>query len=209
MHEMSTGMWHEQFKRTAGHPFRGSAAKDFVKDTDDVHPGFLLPSFTIERAREALLWSFIVGRVGGSGTLPGGWWENGEYHVQDVKGQGKAGHNAVDDDSWSPEVHGRRAWDELGGSWGKRSILVSVFTRDTLDRERIDLTANTPQFNEDGEVMKSMNVNYTWSKFSSTSFVLYFSRLTLPFRLYGRLSIFIPQTQQARIPSPAYTWHRS
>ena len=36
-----------------------------VKDGDDVHPEFLFGSFVVERWREALLWSWIVGSVGG------------------------------------------------------------------------------------------------------------------------------------------------
>ncbi|KZV61927.1 hypothetical protein PENSPDRAFT_271833 [Peniophora sp. CONT] len=51
----------EAFTRTALRPMRD------VHRTDpgDLHTAFLLPQFTIERHREALLWSWAVGRMGG------------------------------------------------------------------------------------------------------------------------------------------------
>ena len=51
----------EAFLRTASRPMR-----DVHKtDPGDIHTAWLLPHFTIERHREALLWSWTVGRLGG------------------------------------------------------------------------------------------------------------------------------------------------
>ncbi|GBE85251.1 3-O-alpha-D-mannopyranosyl-alpha-D-mannopyranose xylosylphosphotransferase [Sparassis crispa] len=59
LHEMAL-MWPGQFALTATHAFRETQGGD-----GDVNTMFLLSHFVVERAREALLWSWIVGRVGG------------------------------------------------------------------------------------------------------------------------------------------------
>ncbi|KAK0496003.1 hypothetical protein EDD18DRAFT_1390447 [Armillaria luteobubalina] len=135
MHEMSTGMWSKEFSATARRPFRGmngrptetEPAPKRVSDGDDVHPGFMFSNFLIDRGREALLWSWAVGRIGGKGTpskdqeIP--YWPD-------------------NDDRWDPELHGTRAWKELGGIIGKAKIVVRVPRRETLDHDRVESLTN-------------------------------------------------------------------
>lgn len=64
LHEMGL-MWSSQFRETATHPFR-----ETVSGNADPSMMFMLAHFTVERWREALLWSFIVGK---HGTLDDRW----------------------------------------------------------------------------------------------------------------------------------------
>ncbi|KZT00163.1 uncharacterized protein LAESUDRAFT_764853 [Laetiporus sulphureus 93-53] len=66
LHEMAT-IWPESFAASATHPFRETANGD-----GDVNAFFMHAHFIVERAREALLWSWVVGRVG---ALNGTWGE--------------------------------------------------------------------------------------------------------------------------------------
>lgn len=59
LHEMEM-MWPGSFARTATHRFRETMAGD-----GDVNSMFMHSHFVVERAREALLWAWIVGRIGG------------------------------------------------------------------------------------------------------------------------------------------------
>ncbi|KZS99795.1 uncharacterized protein LAESUDRAFT_732875, partial [Laetiporus sulphureus 93-53] len=65
LHEMAT--WPQSFAASAAHPFRETADGD-----GDVNAFFMHAHFIVERAREALLWSWVVGRVG---ALNGTWGE--------------------------------------------------------------------------------------------------------------------------------------
>ncbi|KAG7448582.1 uncharacterized protein BT62DRAFT_992613 [Guyanagaster necrorhizus] len=135
MHEMSAGMWSKEFRATAHRPFRGmngqptetDPAPKHVPDGDDVHPGFMFSNYLIDRAREALLWSWVVGRIGGNGTM----------HVDRENTQ-----RSDNDDRWEPEMHGARAWKELGGLVGKAKIVVRVPQRETLDHDRVENLVN-------------------------------------------------------------------
>lgn len=53
-------IWPDAFARTATHLFRETQNGD-----GDVNTMFMLTHFIVERAREALLWSWVVGRIGG------------------------------------------------------------------------------------------------------------------------------------------------
>ncbi|KAK0436583.1 hypothetical protein EV421DRAFT_1831355 [Armillaria borealis] len=136
MHEMAVGMWAQEFEATARRPFRGMnghpTATDKspkpVQDGDDVHPGFLFSNYLIDRAREALLWSWIVGRIGGNGT--------------------PSGYEDEDEDLWIPDLHGRRAWQELGGDWNSTRLRVQQPIRETLDQDRVEDTVHSTR--EDG-----------------------------------------------------------
>lgn len=57
-------MWGAEMERTAGHRFRGM-------EGGDAYGVFLAMHLGVERWREALLWAFIVGRVGGAGDAWG------------------------------------------------------------------------------------------------------------------------------------------
>ncbi|KAK0458963.1 uncharacterized protein EV420DRAFT_1479618 [Desarmillaria tabescens] len=135
MHEMSVGMWSEEFRATAHHPFRGmngrptetDPAPEHARDGDDVHPGFMFSNYLIDRGREALLWSWVVGRIGGKGTL------SVNQETPDWLDS---------DDRWDPELHGARAWEELGGVVGKAKIVVQVPKRETLDHNRVESLVN-------------------------------------------------------------------
>ena len=58
LHEIDT-IWADQWARTASHPFRETQGGD-----SDPSIMFMLVHFTIERWREALLWSWVVGKHG-------------------------------------------------------------------------------------------------------------------------------------------------
>ncbi|KAK0232724.1 hypothetical protein IW262DRAFT_1257949 [Armillaria fumosa] len=117
MNEMAAGMWAEEFNATARRPFRDST---LVPDGDDVHPGFMFGNFLVDRAREALLWSWVVARIGGNGTPPS------EDHDWD------------DEDAWATEVHAYRAWSEIGGEPGATSVSVAQPERETLSHDRVE-----------------------------------------------------------------------
>ena len=52
-------VWPEEIAETATHAFRETEA-----GKGDFYQMFILAHYTIERAREALLWSWVVGRIG-------------------------------------------------------------------------------------------------------------------------------------------------
>ena len=56
-------IWEDEFSATAEHKFRGM--KEPETGSGDAHMTFLLTHFVVERWREALLWSWVVGRIGG------------------------------------------------------------------------------------------------------------------------------------------------
>ncbi|KZT09088.1 uncharacterized protein LAESUDRAFT_537492 [Laetiporus sulphureus 93-53] len=66
LHEMAV-MWPESFAKTATHTFRETERGD-----GDVYALFMHAHFVVERAREALLWAWVVARVGG---VDGNWGE--------------------------------------------------------------------------------------------------------------------------------------
>jgi hypothetical protein len=57
LHEMARALWPAELARTAAHRFRGARG--------DVYMMFAFVHFVVERHREALLWAFVVGRIGG------------------------------------------------------------------------------------------------------------------------------------------------
>ena len=59
LHEIDT-IWANQWAKTASHPFRETQSGD-----SDPSIMFMLVHFTIERWREALLWSWVIGKHGG------------------------------------------------------------------------------------------------------------------------------------------------
>ena len=128
MHELSLGMWRKEFSETARRPLRGMNGhyggrgghhgSAHSRGGDDVHSSFLFGNYVVERWREALLWTWVVARIGaGTGT-------------EDTSG--------TVDDTWDQNIHGRRAWAELGGAYGSYRITVSTGRRDTLDRRRVE-----------------------------------------------------------------------
>ncbi|KAG7450868.1 uncharacterized protein BT62DRAFT_1001714 [Guyanagaster necrorhizus] len=131
MNEMAAGMWAEEFNATARRPFRGmnghgapGGDSSPVPDGDDVHPGFMFGNFLIDRAREALLWSWVVARIGGNGTPPS---------------EGRAWD---DEDAWT-YVHAYRAWSEIGGEAGAASVSVAQPERETLSYVRVEDTVHS------------------------------------------------------------------
>lgn len=58
LHEISK-IWEEDLSRTASHAFRSKSSED-----PDVHIAFLMSHYVVERWREVLLWSYIVGSIG-------------------------------------------------------------------------------------------------------------------------------------------------
>ncbi|CCM00622.1 uncharacterized protein FIBRA_02658 [Fibroporia radiculosa] len=65
LHEM-TMMWPESFAQSALHHFRETEGGD-----GDVNAMFMHSHFVVERAREALLWSWVVARIGSDDDLWG------------------------------------------------------------------------------------------------------------------------------------------
>lgn len=55
-------IWSSALARTASHAFRS-----YVKTDPDVSTTLLHTQYVVERWREALLWSWVVGRIGGDG----------------------------------------------------------------------------------------------------------------------------------------------
>ena len=55
-----SAMWGEHFERAAVHPFR-----ETVAGAGDVSMLFLMVHFLVERWREALLWTWVIGKHGG------------------------------------------------------------------------------------------------------------------------------------------------
>ncbi|KAG9050664.1 hypothetical protein FS837_003391 [Tulasnella sp. UAMH 9824] len=58
LHEISK-IWEEDLSLTASHAFRSKTSQD-----PDVHIAFLMSHYVVERWREVLLWSYIVGSIG-------------------------------------------------------------------------------------------------------------------------------------------------
>ncbi|KAG8916073.1 hypothetical protein FRC01_003395 [Tulasnella sp. 417] len=58
LHEISR-IWEDDLSRTASHRFRSRTSED-----PDVHIAFLMSHYVVERWREMLLWSYIVGSIG-------------------------------------------------------------------------------------------------------------------------------------------------
>ncbi|KAF8588238.1 hypothetical protein K439DRAFT_1613668 [Ramaria rubella] len=56
-------IWEDELRATAAHKFRGM--KDPETGAGDAYMSFLLTHMVVERWREALLWSWVVGRIGG------------------------------------------------------------------------------------------------------------------------------------------------
>ena len=60
LHEIST-IWYNQLSQTSSHPFRETQSGE-----SDPSMMFMFNHFIIERWREGLLWSWVVGKHGGS-----------------------------------------------------------------------------------------------------------------------------------------------
>lgn len=56
-------IWEDEFRMTAEHKFRGM--RDPYTGAGDAYMSFLLTHLVVERWREALLWSWVIGRIGG------------------------------------------------------------------------------------------------------------------------------------------------
>lgn len=69
LHEVSE-MWPQEMARTAAHKFRGMGSGDGQGEAD-AYGVFLALHLGVERWREALLWSFIVARIGSDGDAWG------------------------------------------------------------------------------------------------------------------------------------------
>lgn len=63
-------IWPEEMSRTAVHRFRGMGSED-GQGEGDAYGVFLAMHLGVERWREALLWSFVVARIGDSGDAWG------------------------------------------------------------------------------------------------------------------------------------------
>ncbi|OSX57791.1 hypothetical protein POSPLADRAFT_1067806 [Postia placenta MAD-698-R-SB12] len=97
-------IWPDTFARSASHRFRETAGPGAPSDINTL---FLHGHFIVERAREAMLWSWTVARIGGV------------------------------DDAWGEE-EARRAWEELGGTWGEETLEVRAAWRSTLRKQRVE-----------------------------------------------------------------------
>ena len=100
-------MWSDEFATTARHKFRG--------ERGDAYMMFGFVHFVVERHREALLWTYIVGKLGGDKDE---WGMEQQRRVWAEVGGG--GDGTVDD-------------SVVGG----RIITVHVTERKTLDEERV------------------------------------------------------------------------
>lgn len=138
VHELTSGVFRDAFQETSRHPFRGMQTSD-SRSTDsqstgqyDAHLGYLFGNFVVERWREALLWTWVVAKIGGSGT--------GKAFFEGVAADGAFKND--DDDKWETDLHGRRAWVDLGGDELRPSLEVTLSRRDTVDFRRVDHTLN-------------------------------------------------------------------
>lgn len=104
----AAAIWPTAFARSATHAFRETAGPG---TPSDVNTMFLHAHMLVERAREALLWTWVVAHVG---TLDDGW---GDAEARQA---------------WA-ELGG--AWDVPEG--GKREVEVRAGRRTTLERERV------------------------------------------------------------------------
>lgn len=97
-------VWPSWLAKSATHAFRETEGGD-----GDFYQMFVFAHFVVERAREALLWSWVVGRIGGT------------------------------DDSWSPRDFDRAWAELGGGWEGDHSheIHVESPVRGTLDMDRV------------------------------------------------------------------------
>ncbi|KZT11751.1 uncharacterized protein LAESUDRAFT_641601 [Laetiporus sulphureus 93-53] len=104
-------IWRAAFARSAAHPFRETAGPG---DPADINTLFLHGHFLVERAREGMIWSWVVGRVGG---------------VADEWGLGEARR------AWE-ELGG--VWEGEGPS--AREVYVRSGYRETLEGGRVEET---------------------------------------------------------------------
>lgn len=104
-------VWSDEFAATARHKFRG--------ERGDAYMMFGFVHFVVERHREALLWTYIVGRIGGDRDE---WGPEQWRRVWTVLG---GGGNTVND----PVV-------------GGRTVTVHVTERKTLAEERVGAAFN-------------------------------------------------------------------
>ncbi|PCH40329.1 hypothetical protein WOLCODRAFT_136778 [Wolfiporia cocos MD-104 SS10] len=109
LNELET-VWPEAFARSASHPFRETMGPGAPSDINTM---LLHAHYIVERAREALLWSWVVARIGPTDDL---WGENQARRA------------------WE-ELGG--VWE---GTEGERAIEVVSGRRNTLEKERIEYT---------------------------------------------------------------------
>lgn len=161
-HELTTGVFREAFQETSKHPLRGmhtnrdSSTGWQVPGKYDAHLGYLFGNFVVERYREALLWSWVVGKIGGGGTSndffkgatfgeSSGVPADEVFDDEDnVIFESWARADRDPDDQWESYLHGRRAWSELGGDEYSQSLKVTLTRRDSLDFRRVDKTLKRP-----------------------------------------------------------------
>ena len=99
-------VWSDEFATTARHKFRG--------ERGDAYMMFGFVHFVVERHREALLWTYVVGRIGGDRD------EWGTEQLRRVWAEVGGSGDAVDD-------------SVVGG----RTVTVHVTKRTTLNEERV------------------------------------------------------------------------
>ncbi|KAI0671047.1 hypothetical protein C8Q78DRAFT_973893 [Trametes maxima] len=101
-------IWPEEIAKTATHPFR-----ETVRGEGDFYQMFVHAHFIVERAREAMLWTWVVGRIGG---------------LDDSWGADEASR------AWG-ELGGLKAGDDSA-----HELHVEAYPRETLDPERVKAT---------------------------------------------------------------------
>ncbi|KAF8607028.1 hypothetical protein BDV93DRAFT_520623 [Ceratobasidium sp. AG-I] len=111
--------WSEETLLVESRPFRGMKHMDWFGTGEshitggsaDMYMVFLEHHWVVERWREALLWSWVVGR--------------GQHRA--------ANHHESNADAWTKSI-AREAWKELGGSADKSVLEVRRARRGTLDK---------------------------------------------------------------------------
>jgi len=101
LHEISQ-VWSSQIATVATHPFRETKSGE-----SDISMMFMMVHFVVERWREALLWTWVVGKHGGL------------------------------DDSWGEEEIGRAWADLGGAPDRAYKLTVKAGRRDTMNTERV------------------------------------------------------------------------
>ncbi|KAG9032353.1 hypothetical protein FRB95_001535 [Tulasnella sp. JGI-2019a] len=104
MLEEIASIWSDELGRTAAHQFRAAHGRRDEEVEDDVSTTFLMTHYVIERWREALLWSFIVGRLGG------------------------------DEDEWGEVQESRAWEELGGGSEEDTTIIIIRGKRETIEK---------------------------------------------------------------------------
>lgn len=145
-------MWPGSFARTATHRFRETMAGD-----GDVNSMFMHSHFVVERAREALLWAWIVGRIGG---LDDTWGEREGRQAWTELG-GTWGENSLLVQSGHREtLVKKRVEQALKASGLKPQSLTSyAFCERTFYQIKDDIGANDRVASLDGSPYSGLGIN--------------------------------------------------